>query len=182
MAADASRPEETNAHDPAPESTRAATGVAGLDMILGGGVLRHHMYVVEGAAGAGKTTLALHFLLAGRDQNERCLWITTAETPDELRAAAHAHGWSLEGIEILAVPMVERLAHPDQRQTLLRPAHLELDETMQEIVTGLEQVQPGRVVLDSWLCRKFCSEGYTGAVAPVGTTITRRVSRTVRPQ
>ncbi len=67
---------------------RAPTGIPGLDVILGGGVLRRHLYVVEGAAGAGKTTLALHFLLAGRARHERCLWLTTAETPDELRAAA----------------------------------------------------------------------------------------------
>jgi circadian clock protein KaiC len=95
VAADAPRHAETNANDPAAESTRAATGIAGLDVVLGGGVLRRHMYVIEGAAGTGKTTCALHFLLAGRDHHERCLWITTAETPDELRAAAHAHGWSL---------------------------------------------------------------------------------------
>jgi circadian clock protein KaiC len=93
VAAEAPRQAETNAHGPATESTRAATGIAGLDAILGGGVLRRQLYVIEGAAGAGKTTLALHFLLAGRDHHERCLWITTAETPDELRAAAHAHGW-----------------------------------------------------------------------------------------
>ena len=31
-------------------------------------------------------------------------------------------------------------------------------------------------------CRKFCSEGYGGAVAPVCAEITRQESRTVRPQ
>jgi hypothetical protein len=31
-------------------------------------------------------------------------------------------------------------------------------------------------------CRKFCSEGHDGAVAPVCAEITRRESRTVRPQ
>ena len=45
----------------AAEPTYAATGIAGLDAVLGGGVPRHHLYVVEGTAGAGKTTLALHF-------------------------------------------------------------------------------------------------------------------------
>lgn len=149
MAVDILHKAETNANGPAAAPTRAATGIAGLDVALGGGVLHRHMYVIEGAAGAGKTTLALHFLLAGRDNNERCLWISTEETPDELRDAAHAHGWSLEGIEVLALSMVDRLAQPDQRQTLFRPAHVELDETMQEVLTGLERVQPVRVVLDS---------------------------------
>ena len=134
---------------PGAAAPRAPTGIPGLDMILGGGVLRRQWYVVEGAAGAGKTTLALHFLLAGRAHHERCLWLTTAETPDELRAAAHAHGWSLEGVTVLALPSVDQLARPDQRQTLLRPAHLELDDTMREILTALAHARPERVVLDS---------------------------------
>ena len=144
-------PSQTATTPPAPAAAppRAATGIVGLDAVLGGGVLRRQLYVIEGAAGAGKTTLALHFLLAGRAHGERCLWITTAETPDELRSAAHAYGWSLEGVEVLALPMVDRLADPDQRQTLFRPAHVELDETMQEILTALARLQPERVVLDS---------------------------------
>jgi circadian clock protein KaiC len=149
VAADAPHQAETNAPDPPAAPPRAATGIPGLDVVLGGGVLRRHLYVIEGMAGAGKTTLALHFLLAGRANGERCLWITTAETSDELRSAAHAYGWSLEGVEVLALPMVDRMAHPDQRQTLFPPAHVELDETMQEILTALARVQPERVVLDS---------------------------------
>ena len=127
----------------------AATGIAGLDAVLGGGVLRRHLYVIEGPPGAGKTTLALHFLLAGRDNNERCLWLTTAETPDELQDAAQAHGWTLDGIEVFALPMVERMTQPDQRQTVFRSSQLELDEAMQEVLMVLERVQPVRVVLDS---------------------------------
>ena len=149
MAANAPPQAETTPPAPAAEPPRVATGIVGLDVVLGGGVLRRQLYVIEGAAGTGKTTLALHFLLAGRAHGERCLWLTTTETPDELWAAAHAYGWSLEGVTVLALPMVDRLAHPDQRQTLFRPAHLELDETLHEIRTALAQVQPERVVLDS---------------------------------
>jgi len=36
--------------------------------------------------------------------------------------------------------------------------------------------------LRHWFCRKFCSECHTGAVTPVCAEITRRESRTVRPQ
>jgi circadian clock protein KaiC len=133
----------------APESTYASTGIAGLDAVLDGGVLRRRLYVIEGPPGAGKTTLALHFLLVGRDNHERCLWLTTAETPDELQDAAQAHGWVLDGIEVFALPMLTRMAQPDQRQTLFRSSQLELGETMQEILTALERVQPVRVVLDS---------------------------------
>jgi circadian clock protein KaiC len=55
----------------------------------------------------------------------------------------------LEGIEVFALPMVERITRPDQRQTLFRSSEVELDEIMQEVLTVLERVQPMRVVLDS---------------------------------
>jgi circadian clock protein KaiC len=41
------------------------TGIAGLDDVLLGGVQRHNNILVEGAPGAGKTTLALGFIHAG---------------------------------------------------------------------------------------------------------------------
>jgi circadian clock protein KaiC len=149
MAAEEHPTSEQDASGPAAEPTRAATGIAGLDAVLGGGLLRRRMYVIEGASGAGKTTLALHFMLAGRANQERCLWITTTETLDELRVAAHSHGWSLEGIDVYALSMAEDIARPEQQQTLFRPSHVELDETMQAVLAALERVRPGRVVLDS---------------------------------
>ena len=41
------------------------TGVTGLDEVLRGGLPSDRLYVVEGDPGAGKTTLALQFLLEG---------------------------------------------------------------------------------------------------------------------
>jgi circadian clock protein KaiC len=46
-------------------SPRVATGVAGLDAILNGGLPRDRLYLVQGDPGVGKTTLALQFLLEG---------------------------------------------------------------------------------------------------------------------
>jgi CheY-like chemotaxis protein len=44
---------------------RASTGVAGLDRVLEGGVARNRLHLLEGSPGAGKTTIALQFLVAG---------------------------------------------------------------------------------------------------------------------
>jgi circadian clock protein KaiC len=51
--------------DEAGSGPRATTGVPGLDEILSGGLPEHHLYVVEGTAGTGKTTLAFQFLMEG---------------------------------------------------------------------------------------------------------------------
>ena len=44
---------------------RASTGVDGLDHILGGGLSRNRLYLLEGTPGTGKTTFALRFLMEG---------------------------------------------------------------------------------------------------------------------
>ena len=57
------------------QPARATTGVTGLDDVLGGGLPRGHLYLVEGSPGAGKTTLGLQFLLEGRKRGESGLYV-----------------------------------------------------------------------------------------------------------
>src|SRR6202051_259219 len=82
---------------------KAKTGIWGLDNILSGGFSRGHVFLVEGAPGTGKTTVALQFLLEGAKAGEKCLYITLSETERELRDGAASHGWTLDdGIEVLS--------------------------------------------------------------------------------
>ena len=84
--------------DTASRGDTAPTGIAGLDDILAGGFRRNRLYLIEGAPGAGKTTLAMQFLLAGARAGETVLYVSLSETEDELRAVADSHGWNLEEI------------------------------------------------------------------------------------
>ena len=127
----------------------ATLGIAGLDDVLGGGLDCGRTFLVEGSPGTGKTTIALQFLLSGAAAGERCLYITLSETENELRAAADAHGWSLDGIEIFELIPPESLLDEDQQQSLLYSSDLELGETTRNIFETFERVKPDRVVLDS---------------------------------
>lgn len=130
------------------ERRLVSTGVAGLDIILGGGLPAERLYLLEGAPGAGKTTLSLQFLLEGTRHGERGLYITLSETAEELRASAATHGWSLQGLEIHEL-VSELGLDPDSEQTILHPSDLELGETIQEVMKRVDDLQPARVVFDS---------------------------------
>lgn len=131
------------------EPKRALTGISGLDDVLKGGLVQNRLYLVEGDPGTGKTTLALQFLIEGKKQGENVLYITLSETAEELKAVAASHSWSLEGIELFELSNAEGIMDPSQEITLLHPWEVELGETMQSILTKVEQVAPSRVAFDS---------------------------------
>src|SRR3954454_14684064 len=137
--------------DPAEQiESKARTGIWGLDDILCGGFSREHLYLIEGAPGTGKTTVALQFLLEGTRSGEKCLYITLSETARELREGAASHGWSLgEGIEVFELLPPESLLDSEQQQSLLYSSDLELGETTKQIFEVVERSRPDRVVLDS---------------------------------
>ena len=133
---------------PASASSKASTGISGLDDVLGGGLPRGRLYAVLGAPGAGKTTIGLQFLLAGRASGERGLYVTLSETAEELWASARSHGWTLDGIHLHEVLPSEDGA-PDADNTLFHPAEVELSETTGTVLAMIERINPQRLVVDS---------------------------------
>ena len=131
------------------EIPRISTGCAGLDIILNGGLDPNRLYLYEGKPGAGKTTLALQFLIEGARCGESALYITLSETAQELRLVAQRHGWSLSGIEIFELESPEAALDPQLEQTVFHPAELELTETTKLILDRVAEINPRRVVFDS---------------------------------
>jgi circadian clock protein KaiC len=124
-------------------------GIPELDDILGGGLTADRVYLVEGTPGSGKTTLALQFLMEGRANGERGLYVTLSETKAELIASARSHGWSLEGIDLFElVPPEAELEH-DNQQTMFQPSEVELSITTRAVLAQVEQISPTRLVFDS---------------------------------
>src|ERR1700757_4853823 len=129
---------------------RAQTGIAGLDDVLEGGLARNRLHLLEGTPGTGKTTIALQFLLAGARSGETGLYVSLAETEEELREGAASHGWSIdERMKICEVVPPESVLDPDQHQSLLYSSDLELGETVERIFKAIEEYRPQRIVIDS---------------------------------
>ena len=123
-------------------SADARTGIAGLDDVLGGGLERSRVFLLEGSPGTGKTTIALQYLLAGVAAGERCLYITLSETENELLASAASHDLPVEGLDIFELIPPEDLLDEDQHQSLLYSSDLELGETTRRIFDAFERVKP----------------------------------------
>jgi circadian clock protein KaiC len=133
-------------------SPRVATGVAGLDAILNGGLPRDRLYLVQGDPGVGKTTLALQFLLEGKRVGESGLYVTLGETREELIAVARSHSWDLEGIDVFEISTGvsdEDLRSEDESYDVFHPSEIELGEVMRTLIAEAERVKPMRVVIDS---------------------------------
>lgn len=128
-------------------SRLALSGVAGLDAVLLGGLARTHIYLIEGMPGSGKTTLALQFLLEGAREGERCLYITLSETERELRNTADSHGWSLDGVTIFELMLLE--ADSDRQQSMIYSSEVELDQTVAVIIQKVREMTPDRLVIDA---------------------------------
>ena len=128
---------------------KCATGVPGLDDVLNGGLPSRRFYLLQGAPGSGKTTLALQFLRESVRQGEPVLYISLSETLDEIQEVAGSHGWSLDGVEILELSALEESLSDESRNTLFHPSEVELSETMKVLVQTLDRVKPRRFVLDS---------------------------------
>ena len=131
------------------ESAVAATGVAGLDDILGGGLTPNRLYLLEGMPGSGKTTLAFQFLLEGARRGEPVLYVTLSETTEEIRAVAASHGWSLDGVTIRELVPSEQSLDASEQYTVFHPSEVELSETTKKIVEDVDKLKPTRIVFDS---------------------------------
>src|SRR5271166_3032297 len=131
------------------ESLRSKTGIAGLDKVLSGGLIPQQLYLVDGAPGAGKTTLALQYLLNGVQNGERCVYLTLSETKRELEAGARSHGWSLDSIHIIELIPDEKELSSDEQLTMLPSSEVEFGETTRKLLEAIECNAPTRMVIDS---------------------------------
>src|ERR1051325_7078639 len=130
-------------------SETASTGVTGLDDILGGGLPRHRIYLLQGDPGVGKTTLGMRFLLAGVALGERCLYVALSETRPEILAVVNSHGWSLDGIDVIELTALDQSADLAGENTLFETSEVELQETTRRVLGEIERIRPDRVVFDS---------------------------------
>lgn len=131
------------------EDRRLTMGIPGVDDILRGGLPADCMYLLMGMPGAGKTTMAMQFLMEGVRQGEPSLYITLSESKKEIQNVAKSHGWNLSGVQICELMPSETNLSAETQLTVFNPSELELGETTRAMIAAVEAHKPKRVVIDS---------------------------------
>jgi circadian clock protein KaiC len=81
--------------DANPDGGRVASGIPGLDEMMGGGIPAGDVSAILGPSGSGKTIAALRFVARGIEEGERCLYFSFQEDGDQLVKKAASFGWDL---------------------------------------------------------------------------------------
>jgi len=135
------------------------TGIPGLDEVLNGGFTANRLYLVEGNPGSGKSTMAMQLMMQGASVGQRVLYITLAESAEEILATATSHGWDIARVNIFELIASEEMLEPDEQFTLFHPAELELSETTKVILSEVERAKPDIVVFDSLSEMRLLAQG-----------------------
>ncbi|MEG4576860.1 circadian clock protein KaiC [Microcoleus sp. N3A4] len=125
--------------DHAVSNQRISTGIPQLDEMFGGqGYYRGSSILVTGRAGTGKTTLAAHFAEATCLRGERCLYLATEESPQQILR-------NLNSISLDLAPYVDQgLLKFDA----VRPTNYNLEMRLFKIHRWVKEFQPRTIVID----------------------------------
>ncbi|MFI1991083.1 RAD55 family ATPase [Actinoplanes sp. NPDC020271] len=133
---------------------RLSSGLADLDLILGGGLQRGSMVVVAGPPGSGKTILAQQMCFANATVEHKAVYYTTLSEPHS-KLVEHLSGFPFFDPEALG-PKVEYVHLGDRLRDTGKGA---LDLLIDEVVRRALDDQPALVVIDSTkMLRDFVSD------------------------
>ncbi|GAC1306662.1 MAG: ATPase domain-containing protein [Vulcanimicrobiaceae bacterium] len=137
------------------QKARVSTGIAGLDEVLGGGLLAGRTYLLSGPPGGGKTTLGWHFLCAGSHVGESTLFITFSETERDLRANALASGFATDRVRFCDMSPNSDIFARLQSYDIFSAAEVELEPITTKLREAVEREAPVRVFIDSMTALRY---------------------------
>jgi len=132
--------------DLAQAPVKAATGIAGFDEMTGGGLPRGRTTLLVGGAGAGKTVMALQFLVHGvRQCREPGIFVAFEERAQRILANASSFGWELEALIPKKLFIMSAQTLPD----LVQSGDFDLEGMLAALALQTKSMRAQRIVLDA---------------------------------
>ena len=136
-----------NAPEP-PSLPKTPTGVRGLDEITNGGLPKGRPTLICGAAGCGKTLLAMEFIVRGaREFNEPGVFMAFEETSKELAANVASLGFDLPALIRRKKVAVDHVRV--ERSEIEETGEYDLEGLFIRLGSAIDSIGAKRVVLDS---------------------------------
>jgi len=127
---------------------KAPTGIQGLDEITGGGFPRGRPTLICGSAGAGKTLLAMEFLIRGATEyNEPGVFIAFEETASELTQNVRSLGFDLDELAKEKKLIIDYVRI--ERSEIDETGDYDLEGLFIRLAAAIDAVGAQRVVLDT---------------------------------
>ena len=128
------------------------SGIAGLDVLLRGGLPRHRTLLISGPAGAGKSTFGLQFIYQGIiEEGETGIYITYDDKLSNVRGDCLNYGWDLkvledQGLLILADGFSSRAGVYTREEYTTTT---DVDDMLAKLIKWIDELGAERVVVDS---------------------------------
>lgn len=127
---------------------KAPTGVSGLDEVTFGGLPRGRPTLICGAAGCGKTLLAMEFLVRGATEfGEPGVFMAFEETPEELAQNVRSLGFDLDALAADGRLVLDHV-HVE-RHEIQETGEYDLEGLFLRLGFAIDSVGAKRVVLDT---------------------------------
>ncbi len=127
-------------------TTKAPTGIAGLDEMTGGGLPRGRTTLLVGGPGSGKTILALQFLAHGAQKcDEPGIFVAFEEAPARIVSNAETFGWDLPSLQKSMLYFIDGQPAPD----LVQSGGFDLGGMLAALEAKTSEMKATRIVFDA---------------------------------
>jgi KaiC/GvpD/RAD55 family RecA-like ATPase len=140
---------------------KIATGIQGLDELIGGGLPKGRVILVIGGPGTGKTIFATQFLYSGiKEHNENGIFVSLDESKNHFFSEMQQFGWDFKKAEdnrkfafidatrISRVAMLKEKLYKEETRSL-KGKQLSIDQLIEELQAKINGVDAKRVVVDT---------------------------------
>jgi len=140
---------------------KIATGIRGLDELVGGGFPEGRVILIIGGPGAGKTIMCSQFLYKGiSEYQENGVFVSLDESKNNFYSEMQKFGWDFRKAEeekkfvftdatrMSRVAMLKEKLYEEESRSL-RGKQLSIDRLVEDLQTRIEQVNAKRVGVDT---------------------------------